>query len=55
MHNDAARDLCGYCPYDRLNRCVLRRLLNMLMSISFLSLMGKSFQILGPIEANELL
>ena len=27
----------------------------MLMSVSFLSLMGKSFQILGPIEANELL
>ena len=27
----------------------------MLMSVSFLRLMGKSFQILGPIEANELL
>ena len=27
----------------------------MLMSVSFLSLMGKSFQILGPIVANELL
>ena len=55
MHNDAARDLCSYCPYDRLNRCVLRRLLKMLMSVSFLSLLGKSFQILSPREANELM
>ena len=54
MYNAAERDLCSYCPYDRLNRCVLRRHLNMLMSVSFLSLMGKSFQILGPIEVNEL-
>ena len=55
MHNDAERDLCSYYPYDRLNRYVLRRCLNVLMSVSFLSLMVKSFQILGPIEANELL
>ena len=55
MHNDAGRDLCSYYPYDSLNRYVLRRHLKMLMSVSSLSLMGKSFQILGPIEANELL
>ena len=55
MHNDAGRDLCSYYPYDSLNRYVLRRHLKMLMPVSSLSLMGKSFQILGPIEANELL
>ena len=55
MQYDVVRNLCGYCPYDKVNKCVFRRLLNLLMSVSLLSLMGKSVQILGPIEVNELL